>query len=100
MTQTQPHRDTVPPAIDAEERPALLALLHHLREAVITKAQGLTEQQCTPGVPSGTSILGLVKHLTTAERYGFVHAFAGEGTRAPPGRRGEPGALAAGCWCT
>ncbi|MGX1975592.1 DinB family protein [Streptomyces kronopolitis] len=79
MTQTSPHRDTAPPTTDAEERPTLLAFLDYLREAVITKAQGLTEQQArTPGVPSGTSVLGLVKHLTAAERYWFVRSFAGE----------------------
>lgn len=79
MTQTRPHRGTGPPATDAEERPTLLAFLNYLREAVITKAQGPAEQRArTPGVPSGTSVLGPVKHLTVAERYWFVRSFAGE----------------------
>lgn len=29
-------------------------------------------------MPSGTSVLGLVKHLTAAERYWFARSFAGE----------------------
>ncbi|MFI0908314.1 DinB family protein [Streptomyces sioyaensis] len=78
MTETRPHRDTSPPGTDSEERPTLLAFLNYLREAVITKAQGLADQQArTPGVPSGTSLLGLVKHLAAAERHWFVRAFEG-----------------------
>ncbi|MFI1157867.1 DinB family protein [Streptomyces sioyaensis] len=81
MTDTRPHRDTGPPGIDDEERPTLLAFLNYLREAVIAKAQGLADQQArTPGVPSGTSLLGLVKHLTAAEHHWFVRSFEGADT--------------------
>ncbi|MER6309217.1 DinB family protein [Streptomyces sp. NPDC001657] len=84
MTTTQPRPDTGPPGTDADEKATLLAFLDYVREAVAAKAQGLTEQAArTPGVASGTSLLGLVKHLTAAEHYWFVWAFEGTGD-APP----------------
>ena len=48
----------------------LLGFLDYLRAAVIAKTDGLGEPQVrTPGVPSGTNLLGLVKHLTHVERH-------------------------------
>lgn len=70
--------------MDSDEKTTLLAFLNYVRDALTAKAQGLTEQQGrTPGVPSGTSVLGLVKHLTAAERYWFVWAYEGADV-APP----------------
>lgn len=51
----------------------LLGLLDYLREAIAAKATGVPEPQVrTPGVPSGTNLLGLIKHLTYVERFYFL----------------------------
>ncbi|GAB3434411.1 DinB family protein [Flindersiella endophytica] len=48
----------------------LLGFLDYLRASVIAKLDGVPEPQLrTPGVPSGTNLLGLVKHLTYVERH-------------------------------
>ncbi|MET4921856.1 DinB family protein [Streptomyces sp. PSRA5] len=67
--------DTKPPRADADadEKTTLLGFLDHLRNAVAGKATGVPEPQVrTPGVASGTSVLGLVKHLTVVERFYFL----------------------------
>ncbi|MFG1646189.1 DUF664 domain-containing protein, partial [Amycolatopsis sp. NPDC049252] len=57
-------RDAKPPATGAAEKDVLTGFLRYLRDAVTTKAEGVPEPQArTPGVASGTSLLGLVKHL-------------------------------------
>lgn len=83
MTATQPHRDVGPPDTDSDEKATLLAFLNYVRDAVTAKARGLGELGRTPGVASGTSVLGLVKHLTAAERYWFVWAFEGADVAHP-----------------
>jgi hypothetical protein len=51
----------------------LRGFLDHLRAAVAAKAQDVPEPQVrTPGVPSGTSLLGLVRHLAHVERFTFL----------------------------
>jgi hypothetical protein len=51
----------------------LVGFLDHLRTSVAAKLEGAPEPQVrTPGVPSGTNLLGLVKHLTSVERYTFL----------------------------
>ena len=56
----------------------LVAFLDYLRESVILKLDGVTDGQARePGVPSGTSLLWLVKHLALVERAWFQFAFAG-----------------------
>ncbi|NML52556.1 DinB family protein [Streptomyces sp. R302] len=78
MTETQRRPDIGPPGGDSDEKSTLLAFLNYVREAVAAKAQGLGDGQGrTPGVPSGTSVFGLVKHLTAAEHYWFAWAFEG-----------------------
>ncbi|MDQ0381270.1 mycothiol transferase [Amycolatopsis thermophila] len=63
-------RDTGPPPTGPGERDVLAGFLDHLRAAVTAKAEGVPEAQArAPGVPSGTNLLGLVKHLTAVERY-------------------------------
>jgi uncharacterized damage-inducible protein DinB len=48
----------------------LTGFLDYLRAAVAAKAGGVPETQArAPGVPSGTNLLGLVKHLTHVERH-------------------------------
>jgi hypothetical protein len=50
----------------------LLGFLDYLREAIAAKVDGVPEPQVRePGVPSGTNLLGLVKHLTHVERFYF-----------------------------
>ncbi|WP_433177942.1 DinB family protein [Actinoallomurus sp. CA-150999] len=63
-------RDTGPPKTGPEEKDVLLGFLDYLRASVIAKAHGVPEPQVrTPGVASGTNLLGLVKHLTHVERH-------------------------------
>ena len=58
------------------ERDVLLYYLNKMRDAVIRTSEGLTdEQQRTPGVPSGTTLLGLIRHLTGVERHWFERVF-------------------------
>jgi uncharacterized damage-inducible protein DinB len=60
------------------EADVLLFFLNRLRDAVVRDAAGLSdEQQRTPGVPSGTSLLGLIKHLTEVEKHWFQRVFFG-----------------------
>lgn len=92
--------DLRPPGLNADERTTLLAFLGYLRECVAAKARGVTDEQArTPGVPSGTSLLGLVKHLTAVDLTWFVWAYAGEGERpdhdAPPAEHETAGELLA-----
>ncbi|MGN9907765.1 DinB family protein [Phytohabitans sp. LJ34] len=67
--------DRKPPGISADEKTTLVGFLNYLRDAITAKATGVPEPQVrTPGVPSGTSLLGLIKHLTSVERYYFQGA--------------------------
>ncbi|MBB6375450.1 putative damage-inducible protein DinB [Pseudonocardia eucalypti] len=66
----KPRRDTRPPKTGPGEMDVLLGFLDYLRASVIAKAEGVPEPQIrAPGVPSGTNLLGLVKHLTNVERH-------------------------------
>jgi uncharacterized damage-inducible protein DinB len=57
---------------------------------VIAKAEGIADEAArAPGVASGTSLLGLVKHLTAVELNWFVWAYEGadlpqQDDEAPP----------------
>ncbi|RJQ82919.1 DinB family protein [Pseudonocardiaceae bacterium YIM PH 21723] len=63
-------RDARPPRTGPGEREVLVGFLDYLRGSVIAKASGVPEPQVrAAGVPSGTSLLGLVKHLTHVERH-------------------------------
>ncbi|MCP3859945.1 MAG: DinB family protein, partial [Phycisphaeraceae bacterium] len=56
----------------------LLTLLDNNRTVMVWKLDGLTlEQANRPAVASGTSLLGLVKHLAFVERWWFDDFFAG-----------------------
>jgi hypothetical protein len=62
--------DTGPPRTDGDELTVLLAFLDYLRGAIVDKLAGAPEPQVrTAGVASGTTVLGLVKHLTAVERF-------------------------------
>jgi uncharacterized damage-inducible protein DinB len=57
----------------------LLFFLNRVRDSVVRASEGLTdEQQRTPGVASGTSLLGLIQHLTAVEEHWFQKVFLGE----------------------
>ncbi|MFE6610418.1 DinB family protein [Amycolatopsis sp. NPDC057786] len=63
-------RDAGPPSTGAGEKEVLVGFLDYLRAAVMAKAEGVPEDRArTPGVPSGTNLLGLVEHLTQVERH-------------------------------
>jgi uncharacterized damage-inducible protein DinB len=61
------------------EHEVLLRYLNRLRDSVVATTEGLTDEQLrTPGVPSGTNLLGLVQHLTGVEEHWFQLVFLGE----------------------
>lgn len=56
----------------------LLAMLDNNRAVMVWKLEGLTRDEVTrPVVASGTSLLGVVKHLAFVERWWFDDFFAG-----------------------
>jgi uncharacterized damage-inducible protein DinB len=72
-------RDAPPPRESTDERTMLTAFLDYLRERIVRKLDGLDDEQARRSlVPSGTSLLGLVKHLVVVELGWFVWSFAGE----------------------
>jgi hypothetical protein len=71
------------PRTDTGELDTALAFLEFVRSCMLKKAAGLTEEQLRQVlVPSGTSVLGLVQHLTVGERFWFDHQFTGLGEDA------------------
>ena len=71
--QAARRRDVPPPSTGPGEKDVLLGFLDYLRTSVAAKAEGVPEPQVrTPGVASGTNLLGLIKHLTHVERYTFL----------------------------
>jgi len=62
----------------ADERSTLNAFLDYQRQTVVGKVEGLDREQLTRRlVPSKTTALGIVKHLTDVERWWFQVVFAG-----------------------
>jgi hypothetical protein len=62
-----------PPGVQGTERDVLLGFLDYLRASVTAKVDGVQEPAVrTPGVPSGTNLLGLLNHLIHVERYTFL----------------------------
>jgi uncharacterized damage-inducible protein DinB len=75
MAETQ--RESVPRNDDGELDTSL-AFLTFARHCVLKKAEGLDDDQLRRQlVDSGTTLLGLVAHLTTAEQYWFGYHVAG-----------------------
>jgi hypothetical protein len=76
--------DRKPPRLNAGEFETLLGLLQYQRESLISKIAGAGETAArTSPVPSGTTLLWLVKHLAQAETRWLVNRFAGEGAELP-----------------
>jgi hypothetical protein len=65
--------DTPPPTTGLAEKDVLVGFLDYLRTCVIGKVQDVPEPLVrTPGVQSGTNLLGLLKHLAHVERFVFL----------------------------
>lgn len=76
--------DVRTPFTVADERETLLAFLDYLREAMVRKVDDLEDEQVRHSpVPTGTSLLGLLKHLTMVEVLWFQLWFAGRDIPAP-----------------
>jgi uncharacterized damage-inducible protein DinB len=62
--------------MEADEKTTLLASLQRHRDVMVWKLEGLDDEQLRrPVVPSGTNLLGLVKHLANAEYGWFCETF-------------------------
>jgi uncharacterized damage-inducible protein DinB len=60
------------------EKEVLAGFLDHYRKTIVDISQGLSEEDLRrPMVPSGTSLLGMIKHLAYVERGWFQEAIAG-----------------------
>lgn len=65
--------DHRPPRPAKGEKATLVEFLDYLRRAMISNLEGAPEPHVrTAGVPSGTSVLGLVKHVSYVERFYFL----------------------------
>lgn len=66
-------KDTGPAWTAPDERSTLVGFLGYLRDSIADKVADVPEPEVrTAGVPSGTNLLGLVKHLTAVERFYFL----------------------------
>jgi hypothetical protein len=75
------------PFVNTGERETLVAFLDYLRDAIVVKTEGLSDADVRRAlVPSGTSILGLVKHLTMVEVSWFQWSYVGLDVRVPSDR--------------
>jgi uncharacterized damage-inducible protein DinB len=64
---------------DADEKTTLWATLNAYRDTVLWKLEGLDDEQLRrPMTPSGTNLIGLVKHLAAAEYGWFCETFGRE----------------------
>lgn len=71
--------DQKPPKTSTEERATLHTLTQFQRDSVIRKVMGVDDVAARSSpVPSGTTLLWLVKHLAMAESIWVIHRFAGE----------------------
>ncbi|WP_432194870.1 DinB family protein [Streptomyces sp. bgisy027] len=67
------------PTYTADEKETLRASLDRHRDAVLWKLRGLDDEGLRrPMTPTGTNLLGLVKHLGSVEYGWFVSSFGGE----------------------
>ncbi|GHH86750.1 hypothetical protein GCM10018793_59880 [Streptomyces sulfonofaciens] len=75
--------ERIPPYTGTEKENLCAGLARH-REAVLRKVEGLNDEQLRrPMTPSGTNLLGLVKHLAAVEYAWFCETF-GRGTEPLP----------------
>src|SRR6476620_8065482 len=65
-----------PSPYEADEKTTLLAALQSHRDVMVCKLEGLSDEEVRrPMVPSGTNLVGLVKHLANAEYGWFCETF-------------------------
>ncbi|MDR4533114.1 DinB family protein [Glutamicibacter sp. PS] len=80
--------------VGSSEREQLDTFLDYLREAVVRKARGLSEEDARSSpVPTGTSIGGLIKHLRWVELGGFARQIGqipDEELPTPPWTEADP----------
>jgi hypothetical protein len=66
-------KDLGPPWTGTGEKATLFGMLDYLRGSIAGKVADVPEPEVrTSGVPSGTNLLGLIKHLTYVERFYFL----------------------------
>jgi uncharacterized damage-inducible protein DinB len=76
--------DQKPPLVQGQERETLVALLQYQRESIVRKFDGLGEDAARRVfVPSGTTLLWLLKHIARAEQSWIVQRFAGQEPTVP-----------------
>jgi hypothetical protein len=93
VTETQ--RQSVP-SNDDNELDTALAFLSFARHSLVKKLDDLDEEQVRKIlVPTGTSLLGLVRHSTDGERFWFGYHLTGVGSEPnwEEGMRAAPSAL-------
>ena len=72
------------PPDEGTEAETLHGFLEFHRATLLWKLDGLDDQQLRrPMVPSGTSLLGMVKHLAYVERWWFQQVWAGQEVTYP-----------------
>lgn len=77
VTFTSPLERNEPPDVSSELA-ALNSWLDYERATLLSKLSGLSDEQIGQGpVPSGTTLHGIVRHLTTIEQWWFVECVAG-----------------------
>ncbi len=77
MTFTSRFERVEPPDVNPELA-ALNSWLDYQRATLLTKLEGLTEEQAGQRtVPSDTTLHGIVRHVTTIEQWCFVECIAG-----------------------
>jgi uncharacterized damage-inducible protein DinB len=76
--------DLKPPRLDAGERETLQTSLQYQRDSLVRKVTRIDDEAARRTVlPSGTSLLWLVKHVRTAETLWMARRFAGEDIELP-----------------
>ena len=72
-TSQRRRRDNPPPRTANSESEVLRGFLDYLRTSIAAKVDGAPEPMArTSAVPSGTTLLGLLKHLAYVERWIFL----------------------------
>jgi uncharacterized damage-inducible protein DinB len=72
------------PPLAGTEKEMLLGFLDFLRATILWKADGLSDEELRrPHVPSGLTMLGLIKHLAYVERSWFQRSFLGADVEFP-----------------
>jgi uncharacterized damage-inducible protein DinB len=86
--------DRKPPRLADGEIDTLVALLSYQRGSLVRKAEGITAEQADwSPLPSGTSLLWLIRHMAEAEETWILRRFAGRrsGPTTEPGDRRPEG---------